>query len=96
MYTGALCVTSRILRWLGSATERWMTCGIGTGIDWGWMMSRCLLGSGRHGTGRSGSVRVVGVARRAAQAVLVIHGETGGGGGASGGSVNGAVGGCGG
>ena len=59
-------------------------------------MRDCLLGSWRHGTGRSGSVRIVGVARRAAKAVLVIHGETGGGGGASGGSVNGAVGGSGG
>jgi len=73
-----------------------MSSGIRTGVDWGWMMSGCLLGSWRHGTSRPGSVGVVRVARRAAEAVLVIHGETGGGGGASGGSVNGAVGGCGG
>jgi len=59
-------------------------------------MSNRLLGSRRHGTGRSGSVWIVGVAGWAAKAVLVVHGETGGGGGASGGSVYGSVGGCGG
>jgi len=48
----------------------------------------------RHGTRRPGGIRIVGIAGWAAEPVLIlIHGETGGGGGAARRGVNDAVGG---